>query len=60
MIVITASKQPIFENPRPEFEPAEVYLPALKRRVEELLAADPELPMSSSYVFIRTEPRNSP
>ena len=60
MIVLTASPEPLFPAPRAdEFERAENYLPELRRRIEELRAARPDLPLAASHVFITTRPAST-
>jgi type IV/VI secretion system ImpK/VasF family protein len=61
MMVLIASPEPLFSTLRPDsFERAEAYLPALRQRIQEALAAGPDLPMAAGYVFIRTEPGQRP
>ena len=56
MIVAVTSARPLFEAPRPAYEPAAGYIAALRQRLEELRARDPNSPPAASHLFITTEP----
>lgn len=56
MIVLIATSRPLFEEPRPEFEPAGDYLPVLRERIDALMAAGADLPRAATHVFVQTRP----
>jgi hypothetical protein len=56
MIVAIATEEPLFEEVRPRFEPAEDYLPDLRARLEELRASDPEQKIAANLVLVTTVP----
>ncbi|MCC2663799.1 MAG: hypothetical protein K0S35_1721, partial [Geminicoccaceae bacterium] len=56
MIVAVTSRRPLFDQPRPAYEPASDYVAALQQRLAELRASDPDAPPAASHLFIATEP----
>jgi hypothetical protein len=56
MIVAVTSRRPLFDQPRPAYEPASDYVAALQQRLAELRASDPDAPPAASHLFITTEP----
>jgi hypothetical protein len=56
MIVAVTSRRPLFDQPRPAYEPASDYVAALQQRLAELRASDPDTPPAASHLFITTEP----
>ena len=59
MIVAVASVHPLFEEPRPGYEPAGDYIEALRQRLAALQAGAPAPSVAVSHLFITTEPRPS-
>ena len=59
MIVGVASVHPLFEEPRPGYEPAGDYIEALRQRLAALQAGAPAPSVAVSHLFITTEPRPS-
>ena len=56
MILAVTSRRPLFDQPRPAYEPADSYIAALRQRLAELRASDPDAPPAASHLFITTEP----
>ena len=48
--------RPLFDRPRPAYEPAADYIAAFRQRLAELRASDPDAPPAASHLFITTEP----
>ena len=59
MIVAVASAKPVFEEPRPGYEPAADYIAALRQRLDALAASGPPGAVATSHLFITTEPARS-
>ena len=59
MIVAVASAKPLFDQPRPGYEPAADYIAALKQRLGVLQASGPAGSVATSHLFITTEPARS-
>lgn len=56
MLVAVASERPLFIEPRPAYEPAAAYLTALRARLAEMRAADPEATIVAGHLVITTAP----
>ncbi|HSA81821.1 MAG TPA: hypothetical protein VLE23_13480 [Geminicoccaceae bacterium] len=56
MILAVTSAQPLFDQPRPAYEPAGDYIEDLRRRLSELRTRNPEASPAAGHVFITTEP----
>ena len=56
MILAITSARPLFDQPRPAYEPAGDYIEDLRRRLSELRTRDPATSPAASHVFITTEP----
>lgn len=59
MIVAVTSAHPLFEEPRPGYEPAKDYIEALRQRLAALQAGAPAGSVAVSHLFITTEPKRS-
>jgi hypothetical protein len=59
MIVAVASAKPLFDQPRPGYEPAADYIAALRQRLGVLGASGPAGSVATSHLFITTEPGRS-
>jgi hypothetical protein len=59
MIVAVASAKPLFEQPRPAYEPVADYIEALRQRLGVLQASGPAGSVATSHLFITTEPARS-
>ena len=59
MIVAVASTHPLFEEPRPGYEPAMITSRCSGERLEALQARAPEPAVAVGHLFITTEPRHS-
>jgi eukaryotic-like serine/threonine-protein kinase len=59
MIVAVTSAHPLFEQPRPGYEPAGDYIEALRQRLAALQAGEPAGSVAVSHLFIMTEPKGS-
>jgi hypothetical protein len=57
MIVAVASTKPLFDEPRPGFEPAADYIAAVRQRLAALEAGGGTV--AASHLFITTEPAGS-
>ncbi len=57
MIVAVASSKPLFEQPRPGYEPAADYIAAIRQRLGALQASGATV--ATSHLFITTEPGRS-
>jgi hypothetical protein len=57
MIVAVASTKPLFEKPRPGYEPAADYIAAIRERLSALRAGGGTV--ATSHLFITTEPARS-
>jgi len=55
MILAITSARPLFDQPRPAYEPAEEYIEDLRQRLRELRTQDPGASPAASHVFITTE-----
>ncbi|MGI9433763.1 MAG: DotU family type IV/VI secretion system protein, partial [Geminicoccaceae bacterium] len=56
LLTIFASPTPLFEAKRPAFEKASTYLPALRKRLDELAKGPDRKSIAGSLVFVRTVP----
>jgi hypothetical protein len=59
MILALATEEPLFSPPRPQFEPAEAFLEALRQRLAELTASDPDTRIAVSHLLVTTAPRGA-
>lgn len=59
MIVAVTSPHPLFDRPRPGYEPAKEYIAALRQRLEALQASEPARSVAVGHLFITTEPAPS-
>jgi len=59
MILALATEEPLFAPPRPQFEPAEAFLEALRQRLAELTANDAQPRIAASHVLVTTAPRST-
>jgi len=59
MILALATEEPLFTPPRPQFEEAETFLPALRQRLAELAASAPGTSIAASHVLVTTAPRDA-
>jgi hypothetical protein len=59
MILALATEQPLFSPPRPQFEPAEAFLAALRQRLAELTANEPQTGIAASHLLVTTAPRSA-
>jgi hypothetical protein len=57
LILALATEKPLFVDPRPEFEAAEVFLAALRRRLAEVTTTEPGTRIAASHVLVTTETR---
>jgi hypothetical protein len=57
MIVAVTSARPLFDEPRPAYEPPEKYIEVLQRRLSMLRAQNAS--PAASHVFITTEPNRA-
>ena len=57
MIVAVASTKPLFDQPRPGYEPAADYIEAIRQRLGALQASGGTV--ATSHLFITTEPARS-
>lgn len=57
MILAVATSEPLFQEPRPRFEPALDYIDDLRRRLGELRARNPAGRIAVSHRFVTTGPR---
>jgi hypothetical protein len=55
MILAVTSARPLFDQPRPAYEPAEEYIEDLRQRLSELRTQDPGASPAASHLFITTE-----
>ena len=56
-ILAIASEQPLFPNPRPNFERTSSYLSALRQALARLKADNPEMRIAANLILVRTAPR---
>ncbi len=56
MIVAVASTKPLFDEPRPAYEPAADYIKTLQQRLGLLQASGPAGSVATSHLFITTQP----
>jgi hypothetical protein len=59
MIVAVASAKPLFDQPRPGYEPAADYIAALRQRLRLLEEQGPAGSVATSHLFLTTEPTPS-
>ena len=56
MILAVTSARPLFDQPRPAYEPAGDYIEELRQRLSELRTQDPGAAPAAGHLFITTEP----